>query len=145
MALHGDQRAGGQRQKSDDDHRAADDGESPGPHPQDGDQPQDFTRIPPNRIDGGAERVTDERRLLAQSPDGVHHSIQRIAARDVGFVLVGRAHAGPLLEPIRHGDTFTPNAVARMLIKNRAMKANTTVSLTAFPTPVAPPSTDRPL
>jgi hypothetical protein len=44
-----------------------------------------------------------------------------------------------------HGDTFTPKAVAKMLIKNRAMNANTTVSLTALPTAIGPPPTDKPL
>jgi len=44
-----------------------------------------------------------------------------------------------------HGATFTPNAVARMLIRNSAMNANTTVSLTALPTAVGPPPTESPL
>ena len=52
VALHGDQRAGGQRQKPDDDHGAADDGQRPGAHPQNGDQPQYLTWITPNRVDG---------------------------------------------------------------------------------------------
>ena len=134
VALHGDQRAGGQRQKSDDDHRAADDGECPGPHPQDGDQPQHLTRITPDRVDGGAERVADKRRLLPQAADRVDHPAHDLGA---GYV--------PLIFGGTHGDTFTPKAVARMLIRNRAMKANTTVSLTALPTAVGPPPTDRPL
>ncbi|COY57512.1 Uncharacterised protein [Mycobacterium tuberculosis] len=38
-----------------------------------------------------------------------------------------------------------PTAVTTMLITNKTMKANTTVSFTARPTPAGPPPTDMPL
>src|ERR1700687_3942056 len=44
-----------------------------------------------------------------------------------------------------HMVTFTPTAVATMLMANNVTKVKTTVSLTAFPTPAGPPSTVMPL
>jgi hypothetical protein len=43
-----------------------------------------------------------------------------------------------------HIVTFTATAVATTLIANNAMKVNTTVSFTAFPTPAGPPPTEIP-
>ena len=49
VALHGDQRAGGQREETDDDDRAADDGQRAGAHPHARDLPQHLARVAPDR------------------------------------------------------------------------------------------------
>ena len=44
-----------------------------------------------------------------------------------------------------HGVTWKPTAVTITLITNSATKENTTVSLTALPTPAGPPPTEVPM
>ena len=105
---------------------------APVPMPMPRDQAQHLARVAPDGVGGGPQRLAVEGGLLPQRADAADGLLQPRSTRD------GRRLCG-------HGATFTPNAVARMLIRNSAMKANTTVSLTALPTAVGPPPTCSPL
>ena len=63
-----------------------------------------------------------------------------LASRAVARDSLGRCATGDT-----HEVALTPTAVAMTLMTNSAMNENTTVSLTAAPTPAGPPVTETPL
>ena len=91
----------------------------------------------------------DGRRSSARCVDGVVGVRGNIGVQLQSADQSSQANYWDASQPVghraHHGATFTPRAVARMLIRNNAMKANTTVSLTALPTPAGPPLTVVPM
>ena len=83
------------------------------------------------------ERLGVELRLVA---DAVHPPTHAASRAVQPRVRAARSGADTLIRV-----TCTPTAVTMTLIANSAMKVNTTVSLTALPTPAGPPPTEMPL
>ena len=134
IALYRDKGAGGQSEEADDAHGAPDHRQRTGTHTHLRDQPQHFSRVAPHRIDDGGQRFPVERGLFAEFAGGRNQP---------------GSNSGEPYRLARHiahlAVTFTPSAVTTMLMKNKPMNEKTTVSFTAFPTPVGPPPTERPL
>mgnify|MGYP007007270864 CR=1 FL=1 len=99
-----------------------------------GDQSDHLARIERQRIPDAAQCAAVELGLPADAIPAVDRVVDEATEPEVA----GQRTRG-------HAVACTPTAVASTLITKSAMNVNTTVSLTAFPTPAGPPPTEMPL